>query len=154
MKLAATKHKSFGSDRIGDYQDCPQPVYNVLSIVLATDEHRSKDQYTYRCIFHAPKKGKGKPPIKIKILKDLDKMFSGADILIVIDLKYWMEHPEQQEILLFRELCRLWLDDDGDLTTIEPEIVEFYAVYKRYGDWRNDLKPIAKQLHLLEESLV
>jgi hypothetical protein len=152
--LVATRHESFGDEQVGNFKDCPQTVYNVLSMALATDEHRSLDRYRYRCVFFAPEKGKAKKlPVTVKILKDLEKLGFQADILVIIDYKYWMEHPEQQEILLFRELCRLILDEDGDLITAEPDIVEFYAVYKRYGDWQQDLKPIAQQLNLLQENL-
>ena len=153
-KLVATRHESHGDEQVGKYKDCPQRIYDILSMALATDEHRSLDQYTYRCLFFAPEKGKGKKqPVAIKILSDLEKLYAHADIQLIIDYKYWMEHPEEQEILLFRELCRLILDEDGDLTTAEPDIVEFYAVYKRYGDWQNNLKPISQQLNLLEENL-
>ncbi|MGL5059056.1 MAG: putative metallopeptidase [Microcoleus sp.] len=152
--LVATKHLSFGDEQVGSYKDCPQPVYDVLSMALATDEHRSLNQYSFRCSFFAPEKGKGKKqPVTVKILGDLEKLYAHAEIQIIIDFKYWMEHPEKQEILLFRELCRLILDEDGDLTMTEPDIVEFYAVYARYGDWQKDLAPIAQQLNLLEESL-
>ncbi|MGL5062351.1 MAG: putative metallopeptidase [Microcoleus sp.] len=152
--LMNTKHMSFGDEQVGSYKDCPQTVYNLLSIVLATDEHRSLDRYRFRCFFFAPEKGKSKKqPVTVKILGDLENLYAHADIQLILDFKYWMEHPEKQEILLFRELCRLILDEDGDLTMAEPDIVDFYAVYKRYGDWRKDLAPIAQQLNLLEESL-
>lgn len=132
----------------GDFEDCPQPVYDVLSIVLATNEHRSLNQYKFRCIF--AKKithSKGRRTLAtIKRLSPKENLLSGVDVLITIDFYFWTENPEKQEALLFHELCHLMISEEGDLTTVGHDLEEFYAVIKRYGDWNHDVKPFADAL--------
>lgn len=154
--LSAVLYKSFGDKEVDDFKDCPQQVYDVLSMALATEEHRTKGQLTYRCVFCGkPKASKGRKVLAtIKLLGGKDKLLAGADALITIDHKFWMENPEKQEAVLFHELCHLYVDEEGEISVIGHDIEEFYAVIARYGDWQKDLEPIAQQLNLLEESLV
>jgi hypothetical protein len=140
----------------GDFQDCHQQVYDVLSIVLATDEHRSLTNYKFRLLFcNKIKNSKGRRTLAtIKVLGDKERLLCGVDILIVIDFFFWTENPEKQEPLLFHELCHLQVDEEGKLVSTGHDLEEFYAVVKKYGDWNKQAKPIAeaiKQLDLLEK---
>jgi hypothetical protein len=129
---------------LGDYSDCLQNVYDVLNVVLATNEHRSLSVYAFKLVFCGKgRKSKGKKTLaSIKLLSDLDQMLSKFEILIVIDEAWWIANPEKQEALLFHELCHLQVSDEGKLQVIGHDLEEFYAVLRRYGDWNKEIKPM------------
>ncbi|MCG9891063.1 MAG: hypothetical protein MH252_08310 [Thermosynechococcaceae cyanobacterium MS004] len=133
----------------GDFADCPQPVYDVLSVVLATDEHRSLSTYKFRLLFKkkiSHRKGR-RTLATVKILSPQERLISdGADILIVIDWFFWMGNPEKQEPLLFHELCHLQLDEESNLVSVGHDLEEFRAVIEKYGDWNRDVLPFAKAI--------
>jgi hypothetical protein len=141
-------------NEVGDYCDCPQPVYDVLNMAIATDNHRSLAQYNFRLVFcQKLRKAKGRRTLaSIKVLSDVDSLLNGNDILITIDYSWWTEHPEKQEALLFHELCHLQISEEGKLQTVGHDFEEFYATLKRYGDWANDVTPVVEALKLFEQA--
>jgi hypothetical protein len=70
-----------------------------------------------------------------------DKLFHDWDAVITFDLVFWEANPEKRKALMFHELCHLGINETtGQLESVGHDTSEFFAVWKRFGDWQGELK--------------
>ena len=75
-----------------------------------------------------------------QVLPEKDGFLHDYKAVVIFDKTFWTEQPESRKPLIMHELCHLEVDDEtGDLSSVEHDITEFFAVYKRYGDWMGQL---------------
>lgn len=131
-----------------DYSECPEDVYLVLQKVLEIEEVQSLAGIKFRCLFFTKPKFKNGEKVwaETRVLSTRDVFIVGAKVLIQINKQVWDLYPEQREALLFHELCHLWLSEDGKLKTVGHDIEEFYAVIRRFGDWKGQVEEIKHAL--------
>lgn len=103
--------------------------------------------YRIKFLFsHKPKYSKGKQILgSAKVFGEKDLLFHEFDAAVTLDFNYWEENPDKRLPLLFHELCHLEIDEDHKsdrqrLRIASHDIEEFYAVWRRFGDWQQELK--------------
>lgn len=74
-----------------------------------------------------------------------DELFHEYKGVVIFDKTFWDECIEGRKPLILHELCHFLIDDvTGSLSIIDHDITEFYAVYRRYGDWQNQIAHVNK----------
>jgi Putative phage metallopeptidase len=93
---------------------------------------------------------------EIKLFSDRDRLIHRYDYLITVSHSFWMAFQAKREALIYHELCHLFYDEEtAGLKLVAHDMEEFYAVYKRFGDWQGELEKargadVGYQLSLLE----
>jgi Putative phage metallopeptidase len=128
--------------------DCSDATAELLpmfrELTKAYYEVTPLDRYRIKFLFcHKERKAKGrqtlgtaKPfPAKAKLIHDWDAV-------ITFDYLRWQAaSPTQRKALMFHELCHLEVNEEkAVLTSVDHDVTEFYAVWKRFGDWQGELK--------------
>jgi hypothetical protein len=136
--------------KTSNYSDCTKDVTNILNFLLHK-EFPHLARFKFRLIFREKiniKKGR-RVLATIKKNNELQQLLTTVDFIIVIEKKYWIEHPEHQEILLFHELCHVETDEEGEPRIVGHDIEEFCRVWEKYGDWQRKVsKKCIEQLKL------
>jgi|GEM_PF-5645128 len=90
---------------------------------------------------------KGGRPVwgKVQVISGLAKFLAyGSDAAVVIERRVWERlSGKGRRALMDHLLTRLCSNDDGSLTTVEPDIAEFAEVIARNGLWRDELSKAA-----------
>lgn len=127
------------------YLHCDEDVHEVLQTLLKCPEFYPFRNQEYKLIFNTkPRKKAGRTTLaSIQLFTDKDKMLHNYDAMIIIDHCYWIGHPEKREPLLYHELCHLSYDEEKDkISMVGHDVEDFFAVYKKYGDWQKDIEKI------------
>jgi Putative phage metallopeptidase len=76
---------------------------------------------------------------QIKLCNELDKAIHGYDALIFVRWSWPTLTEKAQRIILFHELCHLDISEKGDLITVDHDIQDFYAVFRKFGDYSGEI---------------
>lgn len=99
-----------------------------------------------------PQKSKGRIILgKAKACSETEELLHHYRFVITIDEGYWMSSPEKREALLFHELMHCGFTAKGKPTTWAHDIEEFFAVFKRFGDWKGEGRILVNQLSFFDE---
>jgi Putative phage metallopeptidase len=92
---------------------------------------------------------------QIRLSPVIHKALHGVDAVIFLNPAYPSYPQRTKEALLYHELSHLHVDEDGTLSTVDHDLMEFYSVYKKYGDWKQEFAVAqnAMTLYQLELSL-
>jgi Putative phage metallopeptidase len=107
-------------------------------------------------IWKKVKSSKGREILgQISVCPLVQKALHGVDAIIFLSPSYPSYPQKKKEALLYHELSHLYVDEDGKLLTVDHDLMEFYSVYKKYGDWKNEFATAqhAMTLYQLELSL-
>jgi hypothetical protein len=99
------------------------------------------DRYRIKFLFCHKRKSKGRQILgTCRPYPAKDKLIHDWDAVITFDYLWWEGNPEHRKALMFHELCHLEVHEEkAVLCSVDHDVTEFYAVWKRFGDWQGEL---------------
>jgi Putative phage metallopeptidase len=129
---------------ICDFSDATAELLPMFrELTQAYYEVTPLDRYRIKFLFcHKERKSKGRQTLgTAKPFAAKDKLIHDWDAVITFDYLWWQANPDQRKALMFHELCHLEVNEEkAVLTSVDHDVTEFYAVWKRFGDWQGELK--------------
>jgi hypothetical protein len=154
LKLVATSAGMVDdtATEVGNLIVMPKHFHSIVNKVIKDNGLDFLKSYRIKYLFCVkPRFKAGKSVLgSCKLFPDKDRLFHTWDAVVTFDKEFWDMYSEKREPLIFHELCHLEQDDDGILSIVSHDIEEFQAVWKKYGDWQDDLARAGQQQLVLD----
>ena len=138
---------------IGNYEEVGfEAMALIREVINECPEIEELNRINIKYLFSTkPRKSRGMVILgSAKVCPEKDAFLHDYKGIVIFDKETWECQPEYRKPLILHELSHFAVDPEtGNLVSVDHDITEFYAVYKRYGDWQGQIKLIEmKQLEL------
>ncbi len=123
----------------------------VTRLIAERNEFKDLQQFQFAVLW---KRGKMKWLGQVMKQGERALLLSGCHFVIEVCYTACREHActaRRMEALLYHELCHLFVDEGGKLSTVPHDVEEFHAVVARYGVQDEAQRVFVEQLKLALE---